>query len=156
MGRAIPGHVVDVVDEGTGTPLPDGEVGCIGVRAPHPVMMLRYWNKPEATAAKYAGGYLLTGDLATRDSEGFFTFFGRADDVIKSAGYRIGPAEIEECMMKHPDVQNVAVVGVPDDMRGERVKAYVVLRPDSIAKSVENNAQFLLLWAIRNALRISH
>jgi acetyl-CoA synthetase len=144
MGRAIPGHVVDVVDEATGTPLPDGEVGCIGVRAPHPVMMLLYWNKPEATAAKYAGGYLLTGDLATRDEEGFFTFFGRADDVIKSAGYRIGPAEIEECMMKHPDVQNVAVVGVPDDMRGERVKAYVVLRPDSIAKSVQNNTRFLL------------
>jgi len=89
------------VDSSTGKPLKDGEVGCIGVKVPHPVMMLRYWNKPEATAAKYIGDYLLTGDLARRDKEGFFTFFGRDDDVIKSGGYRIGPAEIEECVMKH-------------------------------------------------------
>lgn len=134
MGKAIPGHTVRVVSA-EGVPLPDGEVGNIGVLAPHPVMMLRYWNKPRATAEKYAGDYLLTGDLAKRDSDGYFSFFGRADDVIKSSGYRIGPAEIEECLMKHADVANVAAIGVPDELRGERVKVYIVLRPDSIAKS---------------------
>ena len=135
MGKPIPGHVVHVVDL-EGRPLPDGEVGNIGVRAPHPVMMLRYWNKPAATADKYAGSYLLTGDLAKRDADGYFTFFGRGDDVIKSSGYRIGPAEIEECLMRHPAVQNVAAVGVPDELRGERVKVYIVLRPGALDKSV--------------------
>lgn len=133
MGKPIPGHIVHVVDL-EGKPLPDGEVGNIGVRAPHPVMMLRYWNKPAATLDKYAGNYLLTGDLAKRDADGYFHFFGRGDDVIKSSGYRIGPAEIEECLMRHPAVQNVAAVGVPDELRGEKVKVYIVLRPGAIDK----------------------
>jgi acetyl-CoA synthetase len=135
MGRAIPGHVVDIVDESTGMPLPDGHVGCIGVKSPHPVMMLRYWKKDQATKDKYVSGYLLTGDLAKRDSSGFFTFFGRGDDVIKSSGYRIGPAEIEECVLKQGDCSNCAAIGVPDEKRGERVKVYAVLRPEAIERA---------------------
>lgn len=133
MGKPIPGHTVHVVDD-EGNPLPDGTEGNIGVLAPHPVMMLRYWNKPLATLDKYAGSYLITGDRATRDSEGYFHFFGRSDDVIKSSGYRIGPAEIEDCLLRHADVQNVAAVGVPDPLRGEIVKVYIVLREGTLNK----------------------
>ena len=125
MGRAIPGHIVDVIDE-TGNPVEPGTVGEIAVKRPDPVMFLEYWRKPEATRKKYIGDWLLTGDLARKDEDGYFWFHGRTDDVITSAGYRIGPAEIEECLMKHPAVAMVAVVGSPDDLRTEIVKAFVV------------------------------
>jgi len=125
MGRAIPGHTVDVVDE-RGNPVKPGTVGEIAVKRPDPVMFLEYWRKPGATHKKYIGDWLLTGDLARKDEDGYFWFHGRTDDVITSAGYRIGPAEIEECLMKHPAVAMVAVVGSPDDLRTEIVKAFVV------------------------------
>ncbi len=125
MGRAIPGHIVDVIDE-WGNPVEPGTVGEIAVKRPDPVMFLEYWRKPEATRKKYIGDWLLTGDLARKDEDGYFWFHGRTDDVITSAGYRIGPAEIEECLMKHPAVAMVAVVGSPDDLRTEIVKAFVV------------------------------
>jgi len=127
MGRAVPGHAVEVVDD-DGRPLPAGEVGQIAVRRPDPVMFLEYWRNPEATAAKFAGEWCLTGDLARRDDEGYFHFVGRKDDVITSAGYRIGPGEVEDCLMKHPAVAMAAVVGMPDPLRTEIVKAFVVLR----------------------------
>jgi acetyl-CoA synthetase len=92
------------------------------------VMFLRYWNKPEATAEKYRGKWLLTGDLGTVDSDGYFTFSGRNDDVITSAGYRIGPTEIENCLTSHADVVMAAVIGVADPVRTQAVKAFVVLR----------------------------
>lgn len=130
MGRAIPGHVVEVVDD-QGQPVPPGQMGTIAVGAPDPVMFLRYWNNPEATRQKFKGGWCLTGDLGHRDAEGYFWFRGRDDDVINSGGYRIGPAEIEECLMHHPAVAMVAVVGVPDEVRGELVKAFVVPRTGS-------------------------
>ena len=125
MGRAIPGHTVEVVDE-QGTPVTEGSVGEIAVRRPDPVMFLEYWQNSEATRRKFAGDWLLTGDLARKDADGYFWFNGRKDDVITSAGYRIGPAEIEDCLMKHPAVAMVAVVGRPDELRTEIVKAFVV------------------------------
>jgi acetyl-CoA synthetase len=125
MGRSIPGHVVDVIDE-QGNPVKEGTVGEIGVKCPDPVMFLEYWQKPGATRKKFLGDWLLTGDLARKDEGRYFWFHGRTDDVITSAGYRIGPAEIEDCLMKHPAVAMVAVVGSPDDVRTEIVKAFVV------------------------------
>jgi acetyl-CoA synthetase len=126
MGRAVPGHDVRVVD-GSGTPVPDGEEGNIGVKRGDPVMFLRYWNNPVATETKFAGDYLLTGDMGVRDADGWIRFVGRDDDVITSSGYRIGPGEIEDCLIGHPAVSMAGVVGKPDPQRTEIVKAYVVL-----------------------------
>ena len=127
MGQAVPGFEVEIID-GAGTVLPRGEIGEIAIKAPNPVMFLRYWNQPDATAAKYIGGWLKTGDLGVQDDDGYFTFVARADDVISSSGYRIGPAEIETCLTGHRDVVMAAAIGVPDALRGEVVKAFVVLR----------------------------
>lgn len=131
MGRAIPGHVVDVIDD-SGNPVEAGTVGEIAVKRPDPVMFLEYWQNPTATRNKFIGDWLLTGDLAKKDNDGYFWFNGRRDDVITSAGYRIGPAEIEDCLMKHPAVALVAVVGIPDELRSEIVKAFVVPQADVI------------------------
>jgi acetyl-CoA synthetase len=127
LGRAIPGHTVAIV-EPDGHEVPAGQVGTVGVRRPDPVMFLGYWNNPEATAAKYVGDFLLTGDLARRDDDGYIWFAGRSDDLITSAGYRIGPGEIEDCLIKHPAVSMAAVAGIPDPVRTEAVKAWIVLR----------------------------
>jgi len=129
MGRAIPGHVVDVIDD-QGSPVPEGTVGEIAVKRPDPVMFLEYWRNPEATRMKFIGDWLLTGDRAKKDADGYFWFNGRKDDVITSAGYRIGPAEIEDCLMKHPAVAMVAVIGSPDEVRTEIVKAFIVPKTD--------------------------
>jgi len=129
MGRPIPGHKVAVVDE-NGNPAPTGAVGEIAVRRPDPVMFLEYWRNAEATRAKFINDWSLTGDLARMDEDGYLWFVGRKDDLITSSGYRIGPAEIEECIMKHPAVGMVAVIGKPDPVRTEVVKAFVVLRDD--------------------------
>jgi acetyl-CoA synthetase len=125
MGRAVPGHEIGVVDE-NGRAVADGEMGQIAVRHPDPVMFLGYWGRPEATAAKFAGDWLLTGDLGRRDADGYFRFAGRDDDLITSSGYRIGPAEIEDCLLRHPAVALAAVIGVPDPVRTEIVKAFIV------------------------------
>ena len=127
MGRAVPGHVLEVVDD-DGAPVPVGDAGTIAVRGPDPVFFLRYWNRPEATADKYRGDWLLTGDTGHRDGEGNFWFHARNDDVIISSGYRIGPTEIEDCLGRHPAVAMVAVIGAPDPVRGEVVKAFIVPR----------------------------
>jgi acetyl-CoA synthetase len=128
MGRPVPGHDVAIVDD-SGERLPAGEPGNIAVRRPDPVMFLGYWNRPEATAEKFVGDWLLTGDTGRADDDGYLWFAGRSDDVITSAGYRIGPGEVEDCLMKHPAVAMAAVVGVPDPVRTEMVKAFVVLAP---------------------------
>jgi acetyl-CoA synthetase len=132
MGRAVPGHTLAVVDS-EGRPVSAGAVGEVAVQRPDPVMFLEYWKNPQASANKYAGDWCLTGDLAKQDEAGYFWFVGRKDDVITSAGYRIGPAEIEDCIIKHPDVAMVAVVGSPDAVRTEIVKAFVVLKADVTA-----------------------
>jgi acetyl-CoA synthetase len=125
----MPGHVVEVVDE-AGNPLPPQTAGEVAIRRPDPVMFMEYWKNPEATREKYIGDWCLTGDLAKKDEDGYFWFVGRKDDVITSAGYRIGPAEIEDCLLKHPAVGIAAVIGKPDELRTEIVKAFIVPNPD--------------------------
>jgi acetyl-CoA synthetase len=127
MGRPVPGHAVDVIDD-RGAPCPDGAQGHIAVRRGDPVMFLGYWNDEAATRAKFLDDWLLTGDAGIRESDGFIRFVGRDDDVITSAGYRIGPGEIEDCLIRHPAVRMAGVVGKPDPLRTEIVKAYVVLK----------------------------
>ena len=128
LGMAAPTYDVAIVDE-SGAVLPSGAVGQIGVRSGHPVMMLEYWRNPEATQRKYAGEWLLTGDLASQDEDGYFWLVGRSDDVITSSGYRIGPGEIEESLRKHQAVALAAVIGVPDPVRTEAIKAFILLKP---------------------------
>jgi acetyl-CoA synthetase len=142
MGKATPGFDVRIVSE-RGEELPRGTQGIIGVRVPNPCTMLEYWKNPEATAKKYAGGFLLTGDLGVQDDDGYFWYVSREDDVITSAGYRIGPAEIEHTLMKHPAVAMSAVVGIPDPIRTEAIKAWIVLRPgfeagDALARDIQD------------------
>ncbi|MFG1463215.1 acyl-CoA synthetase [Xanthobacter sp. DSM 24535] len=127
MGKPIPGHDVRIVDD-AGDELPVGTEGHVAVRRGDPVMMLEYFNNPKATAEKYAGDFLLTGDRGQQDEDGYLWYVGRSDDVITSAGYRIGPGEIEDCILRHPAVAFVAVIGVPDPVRTEAVKAWVVLK----------------------------
>lgn len=129
MGRPIPGHIVEIVDHG-GNVLPPGEPGIVAVRRPDPVMFLEYWKQPEATADKFRGDWCLLGDIAAKDDDGYFWFQGRDNDIIKSAGYRIGPGEVEECLQKHPAVALAGVIGTPDPLRGEAVTAFIVTKPD--------------------------
>ncbi len=126
MGRATPGHIVEIVDD-DGNVLPAGTQGLIAARRPHPALFLEYWGNPEATVQKFLGDWCVLGDLGVKDSDGFFFFKGRADDIINTAGYRVGPVEIEECLLRHPAVAMAGVVGKPDPIRGAVVKAFVVL-----------------------------
>ncbi len=135
MGKPYPGHRVDVIDD-AGEVLADGEEGELAAWCDDPVMFLGYWNNHEATRAKITGNWFRTGDVGYRDEEGFLWFVGRKDDVITSAGYRIGPGEIEDSLLRHPAVLQAAVIGKPDELRGEIVKAFVVLT-DGFAPSAE-------------------
>jgi acetyl-CoA synthetase len=128
MGKATPGFDVRIVDD-KGNELPRGMRGIIAVGQPNPVTMIEYWKNPDATRKKYAGGFLLTGDLGRQDEDGYFWYLSREDDVITTAGYRVGPSEIEDCLLKHPAVAMSAVVGIPDPVRTESIKAWIVLRP---------------------------
>ena len=130
MGLPMPGHRVDVIDE-DGRPLPAGEVGDIALHGRPPSLFLQYWKDEDATQRARRGDWYVTGDRASRDEDGFFWFVGRADDVIISAGYRIGPFEVESALVEHPDVLEAAAVAAPDADRGSIVKAFVVLRPDA-------------------------
>ena len=145
MGRPVPGHDVAIIDE-QGDRLAADEYGMIAVARPDPVMFLRYWNNEEATRAKFIGDWLITGDTGRMDEAGYLWYGGRDDDVITSAGYRIGPGEIEDCLLHHEAVAMSGVVGVPDPLRTERVKAYVVLRDgfeanDTLAKSLQDHVK---------------
>jgi acetyl-CoA synthetase len=131
MGRPVPGHDVAVIGE-DGAVLPAGTEGAIAVRAPDPVMFLGYWNRPEATREKFRGDWLLTGDRGVADEDGYLFFLGRDDDVITSGGYRIGPGEVEDCLLRHPAVALAAVIGLPDPLRTERVTAVIVPKPGII------------------------
>jgi len=131
MGKANPAFEVAVIDEHLNE-LPPGQEGEIALRVfpNRPIGLFReYWENPEATAAQFQGDWYLTGDRATRDADGYFWFVGRKDDVIKSSGYRIGPFEVESALLEHKAVLDVAVVGKPDPVRGQIVKAFVILRP---------------------------
>jgi acetyl-CoA synthetase len=122
----VPGHNVAIIRADGGACEP-GEPGEIAILRPDPVMFLEYWKKPDATREKFVGDWMTTGDTGVYDTEGYVRFTGRADDIITSAGYRIGPTEIEDCLIKHPAVALAAVVGKPDALRTEIVKAFVVL-----------------------------
>jgi len=142
MGKATPGFDVRIVNE-QGNELPRGTRGIIGVRQPNPITMIEYWKNPEATRKKFASEFLLTGDLARQDEDGYFWYMSREDDVITSAGYRIGPSEIEDTLLKHPAVAMSAVVGIPDPVRTESIKAWIVLRPgfapsDLLAREIQD------------------
>ena len=150
MGKGYPGHRVAVIDDngqecGVGVP-GDVAVNRFDIHGdPDPIFFLGYWKNEAATQAKFTGDWCRTGDLARRDADGYLWYEGRADDVFKAAGYRIGPGEIENCLVKHPAVANAAVVPKPDKERGAVVKAYVVLAPDLIAgrtSSVSGEAEF--------------
>jgi acetyl-CoA synthetase len=138
MGMGYPGHRLAVIDD-AGTECAPGELGDVAVNRfdvqgqPDPIFFLGYWKNEAATQAKFTGDWCRTGDLASRDTDGYLWYQGRSDDVFKAAGYRIGPGEIENCLVKHPAVANVAVVPKPDAARGAVVKAYVVLSPDFMA-----------------------
>jgi acetyl-CoA synthetase len=128
MGKAIPGHSVEIIDD-KGIVLPTGETGSIAIRRPDPVMLLQYWKNPEATEKKFIGDWWVTGDIGRKDERGYLWFIGRDDDLITSSGYRIGPGEIEDCLIKHPAVGMAAVIGVPDEVRTEIIKAFIVPSP---------------------------
>jgi acetyl-CoA synthetase len=134
MGRPYPGHRIAVIDD-DGNEVPRGEPGDVAVHrvapdgARDPVFFIEYFGNPEGTRSKYTGDWCRTGDIATMDADGYLWYQGRADDVFKVAAYRIGPSEIENCLVKHPAVANAAVVPAPDPTRGNVVKAFVVLAP---------------------------
>jgi acetyl-CoA synthetase len=128
MGKPVPGHDVRII-RGDGYAADVGELGQVAVRRPDPVMFLTYWNRPEATEAKFIGDWMTTGDQGSVDADGYIHFVGRDDDVITSSGYRIGPGEVEDCLIQHEAVLLAAVVGKPDPIRTEIVKAFVVLKP---------------------------
>ncbi|MCY6383663.1 AMP-binding protein [Hoeflea prorocentri] len=128
IGRAVPGHTVAIIDR-DGQEVSPGTPGQIAVKRPDPVMFLRYWDNEPATRSKFIGDWMLTGDQGIMSEDGYIEFFGRDDDVITSAGYRIGPGEIEDCLTGHPAVALAAAVGKPDALRTEIVKAYIVLAP---------------------------
>ena len=121
-----------------------GEVGEIAVQAPDPVMFLGYWNRPKDTQEKIKQGWLLTGDLGRQDENGFFTFVARDDDIITSSGYRIGPTEIENCLMQHTSVSLAAVIGLPDPIRTETVTACIVLAAGTGSDQLAENLKQLV------------
>ena len=127
IGKPVPGHDVAVIRP-DGSRCGPGELGQIAIRRPDPVMFLQYWGNPDATREKFIGDWMTTGDQGLADEEGYVQFIGRDDDVITSAGYRIGPTEIEDCLIAHPAVALAAAVGKPDALRTEIVKAFVVLK----------------------------
>jgi acetyl-CoA synthetase len=147
MGRPLPGYDVAVLDTEGPEELSPGEVGEIAVR-PHDerVVFSEYLGRPEATADKREGEWYRTGDLARRDEDGYVWFESRADDVILTSGYRVGPMEVEETLLEHPGVEQVGVIGVPDETRGERIKAFVepvdgVAGDDSLRTELQNRAR---------------
>src|SRR5262249_29361659 len=142
IGKPVAGHQVAIIraDGSRATP---GEQGQIAIRRPDPVMFLLYWDRPDATRDKFIGDWMTTGDQGVVDDDGYVTFIGRDDDVITSAGYRIGPGEIEDCLIRHPAVALAAGVGKPDPVRTEIVKAFIVLKSgivesEGLAKDIQS------------------
>jgi acyl-coenzyme A synthetase/AMP-(fatty) acid ligase len=147
MGQPLPGTEVALVGADGALAQSAGE---LAIRLPHPQVMLGYWQAPERAAAARATidgvEYWLTGDVVSRDADGYLFYEGRADDVISSAGYRIGPMEVENALIEHPAVQESAAVASPDAERGEVVKAFVVLRPghapsDALARELQEHVK---------------
>ena len=144
MGRPVPGHDVAVIDPETGEECPPGEVGEIAVeRGDDPVVFREYWNGPDRTAETRVGDWHRTGDLGTVDEDGYLRFKSRDDDLIVTSGYRVGPGEVEEAILEHPTVEQAGVVGVPDETRGEVIKAFCepvgdVENPDELREEIRS------------------
>jgi len=154
MGRPYPGHRIAVIDD-AGSAVPAGEIGEVAVHriapdgSPDPVFFIEYYGNPAGTAGKYTGDWCRTGDLARADADGYLWYQGRADDMFKAAGYRIGPSEIENCLVRHPAVANAAVVPSPDETRGNVVKAFIVLAAgreatDGLADEIRDHVKSFL------------
>ena len=148
MGKPVPGFTIRIVDD-NGNEVPDGEEGQIAVKIKpdRPVGLFKeYWRSPDAMSASFSGDWYFTGDKAYKDTDGYFWFVGRADDVIISAGYRIGPFEVESALIEHPAVAESAVVASPDEMRGEVVKAFIILAPgylpsEELVENLQNHVR---------------
>jgi acetyl-CoA synthetase len=145
MGKPYPGHEVEPVDP-SGKPMADGEVGELAARRDDPVFFLGYWENDKATRENFIGDYWGSGDLGYRDADGYLWFVGRKDDVISSAGHRIGPGEIEDCLIKHEAVAQAAVIGSPDALRGEIIKAFIILADgqtasDHLAQNIQQSVK---------------
>lgn len=145
MGKAYPGHRVEPVD-GQGNVVPVGQTGELAAHREDPVMFLGYWNNEAATVGKHRGDYWGLGDLCHRDEEGYLWFLGRDDDVITTAGYRVGPGEVEDSLLKHSAVAQCAVIGVDDPIRGQAIKAFIVLAEgvaasDQLAREIQNSVK---------------
>ncbi|MER2115800.1 MAG: AMP-binding protein, partial [Solibacillus isronensis] len=134
MGKPTPGNIIDLINE-DGDLVPAGEVGDIAVHKSTPALFKGYYKDPERTAVQYRGDWYVTGDRAMKDEDGYFWFEGRNDDIIISSGYTIGPFEVEDALTKHPAVQECAVVASPDEIRGNVVKAFVVLKDVTLKDS---------------------
>jgi len=148
LGKAYPGHRVAVIGP-DGQPLEHGETGAIAIGGESPVVMQQYWKNPEAMREKFAGEWCLTGDLGYRDDRGYVYFQGRADDLIKTSGYRVGPAEVEASIMEVRGVASCAVIGIPDPQRGQAVKAFVKLLPgheksDALIRDIQEHVKLRL------------
>ncbi|MGE7622723.1 acyl-CoA synthetase MbcS [Viridibacillus sp. NPDC096237] len=146
MGKPTPGNIVDVVDE-YGKPCPAGEVGDIAVHVTTPALFQEYLKDPERTSMQFRGDYYITGDQAKKDEDGYFWFEGRSDDIIISSGYTIGPFEVEDALVKHPAVQECAVIASPDEIRGNIVKAFVVL------KNKEDKGSIMLIQELQDHVK---
>ena len=130
-GPSVPGHLVRVINA-DGRECPLGKEGLIAIKVGPPQMFLRYWENAQATREKFVGNWMLTGDRGVMEKDYWIRFIARDDDVITSSGYRIGPVPIEDCLMSHPSVSMAAVVGKPDKVRTEIIKAFIVLKPEWI------------------------
>lgn len=148
MGKPTPGNRVEIIDD-NGIPASVGEVGDIAVHTSTPALFKEYLNDPERTSMQFRGDYYVTGDRAKRDADGYFWFEGRADDIIVSSGYTIGPFEVEEVILKHEAVQECAVVASPDEVRGNVVKAFIILQDprrkteEGLVESIQNHVKSL-------------
>jgi acetyl-CoA synthetase len=127
MGRPFPGVVAEIVDD-NGNPLPPNKEGNLAIRPGWPSMMLEIWNNKEKYDSYFKNGWYFSGDRAWKDADGYFWFVGRADDVIKTAGHRVGPFEVESALIEHPAVAEAGVIGKPDELYGEIIKAFIALK----------------------------
>ena len=152
IGKPVPGHDVRIVNEKGEFIKEPGLDGEIIVRSDTPVSFLKYWENDEATNEKIKNGWLYTGDFAYKDEEGYFYFKGREDDIINTSGYRVGPSEVEDAILSHPEVSMVAVIGMPDKLRGQIIKAFIVpsdqsnvlTQNDKLKQSIQNHVKLKL------------
>ncbi len=152
IGKPVPGHEVRIINENGELIKEPGLDGEIIVKSDTPVSFLKYWENDKATKQKVRDGWLYTGDFAYKDEEGYFYFKGRKDDIINTSGYRVGPSEVEDAILSHPDVSMVAVIGVPDKLRGQIIKAFIVpndhnnvlTKNDKLKQSIQNHVKLKL------------